>query len=142
MTGKRVLDCGSGSGLCAIAAMMSGASDVTAADIDIYAVEAIAMNAAGAGLVIAATAEDLVGTDAGWDVVLIGDLFYEKPLATRVEAWARTLSRRGALVLVGDPGRTYLPKTGMTRLAAYEVATTKDLEDHEVRRTAVYRVEP
>lgn len=140
--GKRVLDCGSGSGLCAIAAMMSGAIAATASDIDPYAVAAIGMNAAAAGLTIAATNEDLIGQDQGWDVVLIGDLFYEKPLAGRVEAWCRALAQRGALVLAGDPGRSYLPRQGLTQLALYEVATTRELEDREVRRTAVYRVEP
>jgi len=139
---KRVLDCGSGSGLCAIAAMMSGAAGVTASDIDPYAVEAIRLNTAEAGVVVDATADDVIGTDAGWDVVLIGDLFYEKPLAERVEAWGRALAKRGALVLAGDPGRSYLPKSGLTRLALYEVATTTELEDREVRRTAVYRIEP
>ena len=139
---KRVLDCGSGSGLCAIAAMLSGAAGVTASDIDPYAVEAIRLNTAEAGVVVGATADDVIGTDAGWDVVLIGDLFYEKPLAERVEAWCRALAARGALVLAGDPGRSYLPKSGLTRLALYEVATTTELEDREVRRTAVYRIEP
>ena len=139
---KRVLDCGSGSGLCAIAAMMSGAAGVTASDIDPYAVEAIRLNTAEAGVAVDATADDVIGTDAGWDVVLIGDLFYEKPLAERVEAWGRALAKRGALVLAGDPGRSYLPKSGLTRLALYEVATTTELEDREVRRTAVYRIEP
>ena len=137
--GKRVLDAGSGSGLCAIAAALSGASAVTASDIDPYAVAAIGLNAAGFGAVTA-TADDLVGQDGGWDVVLIGDLFYEQPLAGLVEAWARRLAARGATVLAGDPGRSYLPKTGLTRLATYEVPTTRELEDNEVRRTAVYRV--
>lgn len=140
--GRHVLDCGSGSGLCAIAAMMSGAAATTASDIDPYAVEAIRLNAAEARVAITATTDDVIGTDDGWDVVLIGDLFYEKPLAERVEAWGRALARRGALVLAGDPGRSYLPKTGLTRLASYEVATTTELEDREVRRTAVYRLEP
>ena len=139
--GKSVLDAGSGSGLCAIAAARSGAVSVTASDVDPYAVAAIGLNAESFG-VVSATAEDFVGKDAGWDVVLIGDLFYEQPLAGKVEAWARGLARRGATVLVGDPGRAYLPKTGMTRLAVYEVPTTRELEDNEVRRTAVYRVEP
>ena len=137
--GKRVLDAGSGSGLCAIAAARSGAAQVTASDIDPYAVAAIELNAAAFGMVTA-TADDLVGRDDGWDVVLIGDLFYEQPLAGQVEAWARRLAGRGATVLVGDPGRSYLPKTGMARLATYEVPTTRELEDNEVRRTAVYRV--
>ncbi|BCW90258.1 hypothetical protein sos41_34260 [Alphaproteobacteria bacterium SO-S41] len=137
--GKRVLDAGSGSGLCAIAAALSGAATVTASDVDPYAVVAIELNAAAFGAVTA-TADDLVGRDDGWDIVLIGDLFYEQPLAGQVEAWARRLAGRGATVLVGDPGRSYLPKTGMTRLATYEVPTTRELEDNEVRRTAVYRV--
>lgn len=140
--GRRVLDCGSGSGLCAIAAMLSGAAEATASDIDPYAVEAIAMNAAEAGVSVQATIDDLIGADAGWEVVLIGDLFYERPLADRVEAWCRALARRGAAVLAGDPGRSYLPRQGLTQLALYEVSTTTELEDREVRRTAVYRVEP
>ena len=97
------------------------------------------MNAA-AFSAVTATTDDLVGKDHGWDTVLIGDLFYEQPLAGTVEAWGRGLAARGATVLVGDPGRAYLPKTGMTRLATYEVPTTRELEDNEVRRTAVYRV--
>jgi predicted nicotinamide N-methyase len=138
--GKRVLDAGSGSGLCAIAAAMAGAAAVTASDIDPYAVDAITLNAADHPAVTA-TVADVIGTDAGWDVVLIGDLFYERPLADRVEAWARRLAARGATVLAGDPGRSYLPKSGLTQLALYQVATTRELEDNEVRRTAVYRVE-
>jgi len=138
--GKTVLDAGSGSGLCAIAAAMAGAVAVTASDIDPYAVDAITLNAADYPAV-AATIADVIGTDAGWDVVLIGDLFYERPLAERVEAWARRLAARGATVLAGDPGRSYLPQTGLTQLALYQVATTRELEDNEVRRTAVYRVE-
>lgn len=141
--GNRVLDVGSGSGLCAIAAALCGAASVTASDIDPHAVEAIALNAAGAGVAVTATAADFVGAaDGGFDVVLIGDLFYEAPLAGIAEAWARGLAALGTLVLVGDPGRSYLPRTGLTPLARYEVATSRELEDQEVRRTAVYRVEP
>ena len=141
VAGKAVLDAGSGSGLCAIAAAMGGARAVTASDIDPYAVDAIALNAARAGRVIEATAADMIGRDDGWEVVLIGDLFYEAPLARRVEAWARGLAARGALGLVGDPGRSYLPRAGLTELARYEIQTTRELEDREVRRTAVYRVD-
>lgn len=141
VAGKRVLDVGSGSGLCAIAAALSGAREAIASDIDPYSVDAIALNAAEAGVAVKATLEDLIGTDSGWDVVLIGDLFYEKKLAERVEAWARALAARGATVLAGDPGRSYLPKQGLTQLSVYEVETSRDLEDREVRRTAVYRME-
>lgn len=139
--GRSVADIGSGSGLCAIAAALSGALAVTASDIDPFAVDAMVLNAARAGVEIGATGADLIDVDEGWDVVLIGDLFYEAPLAARVEAWARRLSQRGAVVLVGDPGRHYLPKTGMTRLATYEVPTTRELEDLEVRRTSVFRMD-
>ena len=139
--GLSVLDAGSGSGLCAIAAGLAGARDITASDIDPYAVEAIALNAAEAGVSVTATTRNMVGEDAGWDVVMIGDLFYEQPLARNVEAWARRLVARGALVLAGDPGRAYLPKSGMTALATYEVKTTRELEDLEVRRTCVYRMD-
>ena len=139
--GKRVLDAGSGSGLCAIAAAMAGAAEVTASDIDAFALDAIRLNAAAAGVTVTPTDADMVGRDEGWDVVLIGDLFYEQPLAGRVERWGRALAARGALVLAGDPGRSYVPKAGMTRLALYEVATSRELEDREVRRTHVFRLE-
>lgn len=139
--GRSVLDAGSGSGLCAIAAALCGATTVVAADIDPFAVEAIALNAARANVAVAATAYDMVGRDEGWDVVLIGDLFYEQPLAGRVEAWGRALAARGATVLVGDPGRSYLPGSGLCLLAEYAVPTTRELEDREVRRTRVYRMD-
>jgi predicted nicotinamide N-methyase len=137
-----VLDIGSGSGLCAIAAALCGARAVTAADVDPLAAEAIALNATRAGVAIGAVTEELVGRDEGWDTVLIGDLFYEQPLAGQVEAWARGLVRRGATVMVGDPGRSYLPRQGLSLLAEYEVQTTRELEDREVRRTRVYRMDP
>jgi predicted nicotinamide N-methyase len=139
--GHAVLDVGSGSGLCAIAASLCGASSVVAADIDPFAAEAMALNAARAGVAISTTRRDMVGRDEGWDVVLIGDLFYEQPLAGRVETWARALAARGATVVVGDPGRSYLPKAGMRLLAEYQVPTTRELEDREVRRTRVYRMD-
>lgn len=138
--GKRVLDAGSGSGLVAIAAALAGAREVTASDVDIYAVEAIGLNAAEAGVGVTATRDNLIGVDDGWDTVLIGDLFYEQPLARLVEDWARGLAARGATVLVGDPGRAYLPKAGLQEVARYEIKTTRELEDSEVRRTAVFRI--
>jgi predicted nicotinamide N-methyase len=137
IAGKSVLDIGSGSGLVGIAAAKAGAAEVTAADIDAFAMAAIAMNAAANGVTLAITGEDLIGRPTPFDVILVGDLFYERPLAERLLAWLMPLT---ALVLMGDPGRSYFPKNGVARLASYSVATTRDLEDREIRETGVYRL--
>ena len=86
--------------------------------------------------------EDLIDSDGGWQVVLVGDLFYEQPLAERLESWLRRLAARGALVLVGDPKRTYLPRTGLDRLARYAVPTSRELEDSDLRNACVWRLTP
>ncbi len=143
VAGRRVLDFGSGSGMIGIAAMKAGAASVLAADIDRFAVSAIALNAAVNEVAIAVTAEDIVGVDnRGWDVVLVGDMCYERPLAERVEAWLRRLAGEGVDVMIGDPGRTYLPKSGLEKLTSYAVMTTRELEDTDVRNTSVWRVLP
>ncbi|HAH08873.1 MAG TPA: nicotinamide N-methylase [Alphaproteobacteria bacterium] len=139
---KRVLDFGAGSGLAAIAAAKAGATHVQACDIDPFAAAAMAVNAAANHVDLAITTDGLLGQDLGWDTVLIADMCYEKSLSARVEAWMRDLAQRGALVLIGDPQRTYFPKTGLALLAQYEVQTTRELEDREIRRTGVYRVLP
>jgi predicted nicotinamide N-methyase len=135
--GKRVLDIGSGSGLVGLAAKMAGAAHVLAADIDAFACAAIGLNAAANGLEIAATQDDVIGASGDWDIVLVGDLFYERPLAERLLAWLAMLP---APALLGDPGRSYFPKHGIERLATYNVQTTRDLEDREIRETSVYRL--
>jgi predicted nicotinamide N-methyase len=84
--------------------------------------------------------EDVVGRDDGWDTVIAGDVCYERDMSSRVFLWLRSLARRGALVLMGDPGRNYLPGSNLEQLAAYNVQTTRELEDREVRRTSVMRV--
>jgi predicted nicotinamide N-methyase len=135
VAGKSVLDIGSGSGLVGIAASRAGASDVLAADIDAFAIAAIRLNALANHAPLNSTDADLIGTRIVWDVILVGDLFYERPLAERLLAWLRPAN---AMVLLGDPGRTYFPKDGIERLAIHSVATTRDLEDREVRETGVY----
>lgn len=135
IAGKRVLDIGSGSGLVAIAASRVGAASVLAADIDDFAVAAIQLNAQANHAVLNITNADLIGTQIVWDVILVGDLFYERPLAERLLAWLRPAI---TLVLLGDPGRTYFPKDGIKRLAIHSVSTTRDLEDREIRETGVY----
>ncbi|MCF8506246.1 MAG: methyltransferase [Caulobacter sp.] len=140
VAGKRVVDFASGSGMVAIAAMKAGAADALAADIDAYCEAAVALNAAVNGVAVAFTGADLLDAPApDWaDVILAGDICYEKPLAERVIAWLTAAKAAGKTVLLGDPGRTYLPKTGLTLLAEYQVATTRELEDMEVKRTRVW----
>ena len=139
VAGRRVLDFASGSGLVAIAAAKAGAARVEACDVDPFAIEAIALNAARNGVAVEPHLADLVGTDAGWDVVLAGDICYQQDLAERVTAWLFALHRRGAAVLVGDPGRSYLPTDRLEALAAYAVPVTRALEDAEIKRTRVWR---
>jgi predicted nicotinamide N-methyase len=138
--GKRVLDFASGSGLSAIAAAKAGASHVLATEIDTFAVAAIALNAEINGVNVSAELLDAVGTDQGWDTVIAGDICYEREMSARVFAWLRGLAGRGALVLIGDPGRNYLPSSHLVEIAVYDVATTRELEDREVRRTKVWHV--
>jgi predicted nicotinamide N-methyase len=140
---RRVIDLASGSGLVGIAAMKAGAVHVLAADIDGFAVAAIALNAAGNGVALDITADDLLTADPpDCDVILVGDLFYEKSLAERVYAWLRRADARGVTVLIGDPGRSYLPREKLEKLAEYAVPVTRDLEDAEIKRTAVWRLAP
>jgi predicted nicotinamide N-methyase len=136
--GARILDFASGSGLVAIAAAKAGAGSVEAVDIDAFAIAALALNAEANGVSIKAREEDLVGRDEGWDVVLAGDICYERDTAARVVSWLRVLHARGATVLIGDPGRAYLPKD-LARLATYEVPATRELEDAEIKKASVWR---
>lgn len=139
VSGSNVLDFASGSGLVAIAAARAGATTVLAADIDPFCADAVRLNAAANGVSVAFTADDLVDSQSGWDVVLAGDVFYDRSFAERLLPWFRALRAAGTEVLVGDPGRAYLPKTGLTALATYEVPVTRVLEDAEVKRTTVWR---
>ena len=110
VAGKSVLDFASGSGLVAIAAAKAGARKVDGSEIDEFAVAAIAINAAANGVPVTPLSGDMIGVDEGWDVVFAGDVSYERDMAQRVTDWLETLARRGALVLVGDPGRSYLAR--------------------------------
>ena len=137
--GRSVLDFASGSGLVGIAAALAGAADVTAVDIDRFAAAAVAVNARANDVAVAVLQQDIVGRDGGWDVVLAGDVCYERDMAQAVTTWLAGLAARGATVLIGDPGRAYLPKERLVELAVYEVPTTRELEDLEVKRTRVWR---
>ena len=135
---KRVLDFGSGSGLVAIAAAKAGAAHITAADIDPFAIAAIARNADANNVIVHAVADNVIGTSDRFDLIVVGDMCYERPLAEKLMAW---LESAKADILLGDPGRTYFPKTGLVQLATYSVPTTRELEDREIRQTGVWRLE-
>jgi predicted nicotinamide N-methyase len=75
-------------------------------------------------------------------VVLAGDVSYERDMAARVTDWLERLARRGALVLIGDPGRSYLARERLEPIAEYQVKVTRDLEDAEVKKTCVWRFRP
>ena len=138
VAGRRVLDFACGSGLVAIAAGRSGATRVEACDIDAFAVAAIGINAQANGVAVTVTAEDLIGRDEGWEIICAGDVCYERDMAERVIAWLSALSARGATVLIGDPGRSYLPKARLEAVATYEVPVTRALEDAEIKRSSVW----
>jgi predicted nicotinamide N-methyase len=139
VAGKRVLDFASGSGLVAIAAAKAGASMVDASEIDEFALAAIDLNAMQNGVTIATRGGDLIGCDEGWDVVLAGDVSYQKDMAEATTQWLGALARRGATVLIGDPWRSYLAKDILEPIAEYSVAVTRALEDSEIKRTGVFR---
>lgn len=138
--GRRVLDFASGSGLVAIAAAKAGAAPVEASEIDGFAVEAMALNARANGVAFEIRHGDLVGSDAGWDVICAGDVCYERAMAERATLWLGRLAARGALVLIGDPGRSYLPRERLEPLAQYDVPVTRTLEDADVKRSSVWRL--
>ncbi len=141
VAGKRVLDVGAGSGLVAIAAMKAGAASVVAADLDPFALAAIGLNAAANGVSVEVCGEDRIGSALeAIDVVLVGDLFYERDIAARLIAWLETVAASGAEVLIGDPGRSYLPRERLVALAEYAVPVTRELEDSEIKRTTVWRL--
>ena len=139
--GKSVLDLATGSGLVGIAAITAGAKRVRAADIDPFACAAARLNAQANAVELDVTDEDLLqAKPALFDVILVGDLFYEKALAERVHSWLGEAKRHGAQILIGDPGRSYLPKSALTHVIDYEVPVTRELEDAEIKRTAVWRL--
>jgi len=139
IAGRSVLDFASGSGLVAIAAAKAGAATVEACDIDDFALAAMQLNAQANGVELKIRRDDLIGRDEGWQVVLAGDVSYERDMAQSVTDWLYGLSRRGALVLVGDPGRAYLDRQRLEAVAEYQVPVTRTLEDCEIKRSQVWR---
>lgn len=139
VSGKRVVDFASGSGLVAIAAAKAGAAAVIAADIDPWTEAAIRLNAALNGVDVDFTGRNLVGTPVEADVLLAGDVFYDRAFADLLVPWFLELTAKGVSVLVGDPGRAYLPKQRLVAEATHQVPVTRALEDSEVKKTTVWR---
>jgi predicted nicotinamide N-methyase len=136
--GLRVLDFAAGSGLAAIAAAKAGTASVAAAEIDRFAIAAIGLNAGINAVTIETIDKDITGEDGPWDVILAGDVCYERPMAESVGHWFARLAASGKRVLMGDPGRNYLPAAGLSEVARYQVPTSLDLEDRTTRETIVW----
>ncbi|MEU4556837.1 50S ribosomal protein L11 methyltransferase [Actinoplanes sp. NPDC023936] len=139
VAGRSVLDLATGSGLVAVAAARAGAAPVTANDIDPFSLAAAAANAAANDVTIETVEADLLDSDDKYGVVLAGDVFYSREMAGRVLPFLRRAAGRGSLVLVGDPGRAYLPE-GLIRRAVYDVPVSEALESVAIRRTTVWQV--
>ncbi|HEY0925695.1 methyltransferase [Brevundimonas sp.] len=139
VAGRTVLDFATGSGLVGIAAMKAGAASVLGTDIDPFCGAAVALNAEANGVAMAFTDRNLLDAPPPpVDVICAGDVCYEKPMTDRVLDWLGQARANGTRVLVGDPGRTYFPKSGLNFLAEYRVPTTRELEDQEIKRSAVW----
>ena len=142
-SGRRVLDFAAGCGIAGIAAAKSGAAHVTVSEIDAFAGTAMELNAAANGVALDVRLDDVTALDPPpvYDLILAGDVFYEKPMADRIWPWLKARKAAGAMVLVADPGRAYLPGSGLAEIACYDVPTDLDLEDRTVRTTRVLQVE-
>ncbi len=138
--GRCVLDVASGSGIVAIAAMKAGAASALAVDIDVFAAHAARLNAELNQEHIEISSADPVGRPTDADVILVGDLFYDRDLASRLWDWLLGLKREGKPVLIGDPGRNYLPRDKLEQIAAYDIPVTRALEDAELKRASVWRL--
>lgn len=141
---RHVLDLASGSGLVGIAAMKAGAAGVTVSDIDAFAIAAAELNAAANQVTLTSCLKDVLDTRPNdrWQTILAGDIFYERDTAARAFAFLANHARAGSTILIGDPGRSFLPKAELLRLDDYRVPVTRDLEDAEIKHTAVWTILP
>lgn len=142
VAGRRVLDIASGSGLCAIVALKLGAMSAHAVDIDPLSEAAVAVNARANGVRIGFSRRDLLDAPPPpCDVIIAGDVCYQPTMASRMIDWLRPAAQSGIRVLLGDPGRRYLPPD-LVRLATYRVQTSRELENEKTRESAVFTFEP
>ena len=136
---RSMLDFGTGSGLCAIAAAKVDAT-VEASDIDPYSIEAVTINARLNNVHVEPLLKDLIGGPSRWSIVLAGDLWYDGHLARRLTAWLTQIARAGTTVLLGDCGRAHFPRRGITELHRYAIPAPESLERHSISSTAVWRL--
>lgn len=139
VAGKRVLDFAAGGGLAAIAALMAGAANAEAAEIDPLAIAAIDLNAALNDTSITAETADIVGQPCRWDLIVCGDVCYEAPMTRHILPWLQAMART-AEVWIADPGRAYLPRDGLSPFAHFIVPTSRELEDSEARNVTLFRL--
>jgi predicted nicotinamide N-methyase len=140
---RRVLDFAAGCGLAAIACVLAGAADIEACELDPLAIAAIAHNARTNAVTLTATCADLVGQPSRWDLILCGDVCYEAPMTGHILPWLQSLADQGTTVWIADPGRAYLPTASLDPLGiAYDVPTSRELEDRTTRHTVLYRLRP
>jgi predicted nicotinamide N-methyase len=139
VAGKRVLDFAAGGGIAAIACACAGAASVEAAEIDTLARAASRLNAAENGVDIVVSEADVVGLPCRWDVILCGDVCYEAPMTGHILPWLHEMARE-AEVWIADPGRAYLPKSGLSLVERYRVPTSLELEDRSEREVGLYRL--
>jgi predicted nicotinamide N-methyase len=138
VAGRSVLDLGSGSGLVAVAAALAGAREVVASEIDPFGHAAIVVNAEENGIAPVAVLGDVLGGEPpAVDVVLAGDVCYDRTMSERVLPFLEAARARGAEVYLGDPGRPYVPTDRLTAVATFDVP---DTEGPQVRRTTVWRL--
>lgn len=141
--GRRVFDFAAGGGIASLAALKAGAASATANEIDDMAMQAIKLNADANEAMVTIVAGDMANDDlAGFDLILAGDVCYEPAMTARLLPWLRRLSGQGKEVWLADPGRAYLPQSGLERLGAYDIPVTADLESCAIRSTTVYRLLP
>jgi predicted nicotinamide N-methyase len=140
VSGRSVLDMAAGSGVVAVAACLAHALRVRASDVDSQAIAAIGRNAKANGVTIEADQTDVLDETPEVDVVLVGDGFYTRSIADRMMPFLRRCALGGATVLVGDPGREFLPRKHFTKIAEYAVPVRPALEDVYAKRTAIWRL--
>ncbi len=136
--GKRVLDFAAGGGVAAIACALARAALVEAAEIDALALTAVGLNAKANNVEVVPTG-DVVGAACRWDLILCGDVCYEASMTDHIMPWLIEMAR-SAEVWIADPGRAYLPRTGLEALASYRIETTLELEDRTSRDVVLYRL--